>query len=65
MSLFFLIFLICAAGVVAWLIGRAPFILEPYKQFAQWALLAVVVLYILFTIFGGGAHDIRIPSYHR
>ena len=65
MSLFALIFLIVAAGVVAWLIGKAPFIAEPYKTFAQYALLVVVVLYILFSFLGGGFHDVRIPTIHK
>lgn len=40
---------ILAAGVVVWLIGRAPFIEPPYKEFAKYAILVVVVLWVLWV----------------
>ena len=62
MSFFTLILIILFAGVVVFLIDRAPFIDAQYKSFAKWAILACVVIYILFAIFGGstGFHDFRI-----
>jgi uncharacterized Tic20 family protein len=62
MSFFSLIFIILIAGVVVWLINIAPFIDAQYKSFAKFAILACVVIYILFALFGGGAgfHDFRI-----
>jgi len=41
---------ILAAGVIVWLIGRAPFIEPPYKEFAKYAILVVVVLWVLFVV---------------
>lgn len=61
MSLFTLLLVICAAGLVAFLIKKAPFIDEPYKGFALWVLLAFVVLYILYCFFGPFP-DVRIPG---
>jgi branched-subunit amino acid transport protein len=62
MSFFTLILIILFAGVVVFLIDRAPFVDVQYKSFAKWAILACVVVYILFAIFGGstGFHDFRI-----
>ena len=65
MSLVSLVVLFIVAGVVSFLIYRAPFIAEPYKTFAQYAILVCVVLYVLFGFFGAGLHDVRIPTYHR
>lgn len=39
------------AGVVAFLIKRAPFIDEPYKSYALYLIMAVVVLYLLLKVF--------------
>jgi len=42
---------ILAAGVVAWLIGKAPGIDPTYKSFAQYAILVVVVLWVIIAVF--------------
>ncbi len=40
------------AGVIAFLVRSAPFIEEPLKSWAVWAIIAVAVLIILFRIAG-------------
>jgi hypothetical protein len=61
MSLFTLLAVILIAGVLVWLIGKAPFIDPQYQSFAKWVVLAFVVLYILFCFFGPFP-DVRIPG---
>lgn len=52
MSLVTLILVVLLAGVVYWLIQKAPFIDAQFKQIALWLILACVVLYIVFGVFG-------------
>lgn len=52
MSLISLLCLILIAGVIYWLIGKAPFIAPPFQQIAQWVLIAVVVIYVAIAILG-------------
>jgi hypothetical protein len=61
MSLFTLVALIIAAGILSWLVGKAPFIDPPYQAFARYAILVAVVLYILYCFFGPFP-DVRIPG---
>ena len=62
MSLFTALALILFAGVVSFLIYKAPFVAEPYKSGACWLILVVVVLYIAYAILGPFP-DVRLP--HR
>jgi len=61
MSLLYLLCLLLVAGLIAFLIKKAPFIDEPYKGYALWVLLAVVILYIVFTLLGPFPNP-RIPT---
>jgi hypothetical protein len=61
MSLVTLLCIILLAGVIAFLIKKAPFIDEPYKGYALWVLLVVVVLWIAFTLLGPFPNP-RIPG---
>ena len=42
--------ILVVAGVVSFLISRAPFIDEPYKSYALYLILAVVVIYLLVVV---------------
>jgi len=52
LDLFSLIALILIVGVVVFLINAAPFIDARFKQIATWLLLAVVIIYVILTVFG-------------
>lgn len=46
-------------GVVAWLIGRAPFIDDEYKVFIKWALIvigAIIIVLFVWGLLGGGGN---------
>lgn len=62
MSLVTLVCLILFAGVICFLITRAPFIAEPYKSGACWVILVCVVLYIAYALLGP-LPNVRLP--HR
>jgi hypothetical protein len=47
MTLLQLILLILGAGLLAWLVNKAPFIGAEYKAIISWVILAVVVLYLI------------------
>ena len=52
MSLFAVLGLLILAGIVSLGIKKAPFIDEPYKSYALWAIWVFVVLYLAWTFFG-------------
>ena len=47
------------AGILWYLVGRAPFIPEPAKSFIQWVIIALcglaVIYMILLPMVGGGS----------
>ena len=47
MTLLDVLIVLLVAGVLAWLIQKAPIVPDPYKQVAIWILLAVVIIYLL------------------
>lgn len=40
------------AGALAWLVNTAPFIVEPIKSIAVWAIAAIAVLIIILKLAG-------------
>jgi cation transporter-like permease len=45
-----LIILAFVAGLIAWLVARAPFIAEPFRAWLQWAIIAVAVLIAILML---------------
>lgn len=61
MSLVNIVVIILIAGVIVWLIQQAPFIAPQYKTFASYAILIVIVLWIISALFGwGSVTDIKV-----
>lgn len=42
----------CVAGLICFLINRAPFIDAPYKQFANWFVLAGFIIWVALVLTG-------------
>jgi hypothetical protein len=63
MSLFFALAVLLFAGIVAFVIYKAPFVAEPYKSWALWVLLAAVVLYLAYQLLGPFP-AVRSPTRH-
>ena len=38
------------AGLLWWLVAKAPFIPEPFKSVIQWIILAACVLFLIFYL---------------
>lgn len=38
------------AGLLWWLVAKAPFIPEPFKGVIQWIILAACVLFLIFDL---------------
>ena len=38
------------AGLLWWLVGRAPFLPEPFKSVIQWIILAFCVIFLIYAI---------------
>jgi hypothetical protein len=53
MTLWTIIVLCLIAGVVVFLVKRAPFIDAEWKSYISYGILVVVVLIILSALFGG------------
>lgn len=53
MTLGTILVLLLVAGILCWLINAAPFIAAPFKQWAIYLVIAVVLIYIVAGIFGG------------
>ncbi len=53
MTLGTILVLLIVAGILCWLIKAAPFITEPFKTWAVYAIIAVVLVYILGAVLGG------------
>lgn len=60
MSLITFIVLCVVVGVIVWICQRAPFIAPEIKQIITWAAVVVLVLVLVFALFGG-VGDIQIP----
>ncbi len=48
------------AGALAWLVQSAPFIVEPIKSIAVWAICAVAVLIIILKLAGVAGVDLNV-----
>ena len=48
------------AGALAWLVQSAPFIVEPIKSIAVWAIAAVAVLIIILKLVGVAGVDMNV-----
>ncbi len=59
MSLWYILAVLVAAGVIVWLINQAPFIDGKFKQLINYAALVIAVLWLL-SLFFGPLPDIRI-----
>ncbi len=46
------------AGALAWLVQTAPFIAEPIKSIAVWAIAAIAVLIIILKLAGVAGVDL-------
>lgn len=53
MTLGTLLVLLVVAGMIVWLIRSAPFIAEPWKSWATYAVIAFVLIYIVGALLGG------------
>ena len=38
------------AGLLWWLVGRAPFIPEPFKSVIQWIILAFCIIFLIYAV---------------
>jgi hypothetical protein len=52
------------AGLLWWLVGKAPFLPEPFKSVIQWVILAVCVIFLIYAVLlplvsGGGSIGVR------
>jgi hypothetical protein len=47
-----IVVLILGCGVLYWIIGSAPFIGDPFKSFAQWAVLVLCVVWAFGMLLG-------------
>jgi hypothetical protein len=52
------------AGLLWWLVGRAPFIVEPFKSVIQWVILAICIIFLIYAVLiplvgGGSVHILR------
>lgn len=55
MSILDIVILLVVVGIIAFLIQRAPFIDEPYKSWALYALLVFVAIAIIVMVLGGSS----------
>jgi hypothetical protein len=50
------------AGLLWWLVGRAPFLPEPFKSVIQWIILALCVIFLIYAVLmplvGGSTHPL-------
>lgn len=59
--------LLCAgmiAGLLWWLVGKAPFIPDSFKQVIQWVILAFCVIFLIYAVLlplVGGGGSVRLP----
>lgn len=51
-TLIFIVVVVVIAGLLAWLIQSAPFIVEPLKSIGVWAICAIAVLIIVLKLLG-------------
>lgn len=51
-TIILILFILVGAGVLHYLLGRAPFIDPPYKGAAQWVILAVAVVWVVVLLYG-------------
>jgi len=53
-------------GLLYWLVGSAPFIVEPFKSIIRWIILAICVLFLIYWLLlplvSGGSSG---PLFHR
>ncbi len=56
--LIWIVVLAIIAGALAWLVQSAPFIAEPIKSIAVWAIGAVAVLIIILKLAGVAGVDL-------
>ena len=52
--LFTILIFIVIVGVVLWLISIAPFLDEQWKAISRWVIIAIAVIWLLYSLFGGG-----------
>jgi hypothetical protein len=38
------------AGLLWYLVGRAPFLPDPFKQVIQWVILVVCVIFLIYAV---------------
>ena len=55
MTLGYLIALLVIAGIIVFLVKRAPFIDAEWKTYISYGVLVIVALFILRALFGGTA----------
>jgi hypothetical protein len=53
------------AGLLWWLVGRAPFLPEPFKSIIQWVILALCVIFLIYAVLlplvgGSGTSTLRL-----
>lgn len=56
MNLFTVLIVAFFAGVIAWLVGIAPFIDAQFKAIIRWVIIAVFVLWLLLGIYHANFH---------